>query len=128
MLWESRTETWDTKAFREAIFISMPAAAQWIHIQRLSTKNKGVSPYIPLQASYRSKKQGLTHIWSNLSTIYWGLLFPQCYVTFFTFRFFKFYLSAMPSLPPTTLSEHRLACFFFLALLPATLAHVGLEL
>jgi hypothetical protein len=31
-----------------------------------SPKNKGVSPYIPLQAGYRGnkiKKQGLTHIW-----------------------------------------------------------------
>jgi hypothetical protein len=25
---------------------------------------------------------------------------PQCYVTFSTFRFLRFYLSAMPSLPP----------------------------
>jgi hypothetical protein len=29
------------------------------HVQRLSLKNKGVSPYISLQASYRSKKQSL---------------------------------------------------------------------
>jgi hypothetical protein len=50
------------KAFQEAIFISMLAAAQWIHIQRLIPESKGVSPYIPLQAGYRSKKQGLTHM------------------------------------------------------------------
>jgi hypothetical protein len=34
------------------------------------------------------------------------------YVTFFAFRFFKFHLSAMPSLPLATLSEHRLVCYF----------------
>jgi hypothetical protein len=45
LLWESRTETGDTKAFQEAIFISVLAAAQWFHIQRLSPKTKG-SPLI----------------------------------------------------------------------------------
>jgi hypothetical protein len=69
MLRESQTETRDTKAFQEAVFISAPAAAQWIHIQRLSPKNKGVSPYIPLQAGYRSKKQGLTHIWLHTTLL-----------------------------------------------------------
>jgi hypothetical protein len=32
------------------------------HVQRLSPMNKGVSPYIPLQAGYISKQQGLIHI------------------------------------------------------------------
>jgi hypothetical protein len=35
-------------------------------VQRLSPKNNGLSPYLPLQAGYRGnkiKKQGLTHIW-----------------------------------------------------------------
>jgi hypothetical protein len=36
---------------------------------------------------------------------------PWRYVTFFTFGFFRFYLSAMPSLPPATLSELRPVCF-----------------
>jgi hypothetical protein len=44
VLWGTWTETQDTKAFQEAIFISMSVAAQWIHIQRLSPENKGVSP------------------------------------------------------------------------------------
>jgi hypothetical protein len=44
LLWKSGTETWDTKAFQEAIFISMLAVAQQIHIQRLSPESKGVSP------------------------------------------------------------------------------------
>jgi hypothetical protein len=69
MLGESRTQTQDTKAFQEAIFISVPALAQQIHIQRLSPKNKGVSPYIPLQVGYRSKNQGLTNIWLNATLL-----------------------------------------------------------
>jgi hypothetical protein len=32
------------------------AQIQQTRVQRLSPKNKGVSPYIPLQAGYRSKK------------------------------------------------------------------------
>jgi hypothetical protein len=44
----------------------VPAQTQQTHVQRLSPENKGVSPYIPLQASYRSKKQGLIHIWLYL--------------------------------------------------------------
>jgi hypothetical protein len=47
----------DSKAFQDAMFISILATAQWIHIQRLSPKNKGAFLYIPLQAGYRSKKQ-----------------------------------------------------------------------
>jgi hypothetical protein len=55
----------DTKALREAVFVSMPAAAaQQIPIQRLSPENKGaLLIYIPFQAGYRSEKQSLTHIW-----------------------------------------------------------------
>jgi hypothetical protein len=41
----------------------VPAQTQRTHVQRLSPENKGVSPYIPLQAGYRSKKQDLIHIW-----------------------------------------------------------------
>jgi hypothetical protein len=40
-----------------------------IPIQRLSPENKRVLPYIPLQAGYRSKKQGLTHIWLYTSLL-----------------------------------------------------------
>jgi hypothetical protein len=63
MLLDIQAEKWDTKAFQEAISISMLAAAQQVPIQRLSPKNKGDLPYIHLQAGYRSKKQSLTHIW-----------------------------------------------------------------
>jgi hypothetical protein len=41
-----RTGNQDTKAFREAIFISVLAATQQIHIQRLSPENKGAMTYI----------------------------------------------------------------------------------
>jgi hypothetical protein len=47
-----------------------------------------------------------------------GYFIPSVFVTFM-FQFFKFYLSAMPSLPPVTLSEHSLSVFF-LDFLPAT--------
>jgi hypothetical protein len=42
------------------------AQTQRTHVQRLSPENKGVSLYLPLQAGYRSKKQGLIHVWLYL--------------------------------------------------------------
>jgi hypothetical protein len=39
-----------------------------------------------------------------------AISFPQCYVTFM-FQFFKFYLFALPSLPPVLWSEHSLFLF-----------------
>jgi hypothetical protein len=47
---------------------------------------------------------------------------PQCYVTFFTFRFFKFYLPAMPSHHPRLHYQSTDLLASFLALLPATVA------
>jgi hypothetical protein len=58
VLQDIRAGNLDNEAFRKALFISVPAAAQRTPIQRLSPKNKGALPYIPLQAGYRSKKQG----------------------------------------------------------------------
>jgi hypothetical protein len=84
---------------------------------KLNPKNKEVSTYVPLQAGYRSKRQSSTHLWLHVTSL--AILFPQCYVTFFMFHFFKFYLSALPSLPPASLSEHSLSVSF-LVLLPAT--------
>jgi hypothetical protein len=55
------------------------AQTQQTHVQRLSPENKGVSPYIPLQADYRSKKQGLIHVWFYLILL---ATVPSCYVTF----------------------------------------------
>jgi hypothetical protein len=56
MLQESQVETWDTKAFQEAVFISVLAAAQLIHIQRLSPKNKGVSLLYMLASRLQKQK------------------------------------------------------------------------
>jgi hypothetical protein len=60
---------WDTKAFQEAIFISVLAVAQQIPIQRVSPENKGALSYIPLQAGYRRKKQCLTYMWLYASLL-----------------------------------------------------------
>jgi hypothetical protein len=43
---------------RKQCFI-VPAQTQWTCVQRLSPESKGALPYIPLQAGYKSKKQGL---------------------------------------------------------------------
>jgi hypothetical protein len=47
LLWDTQAGKQDTKDFLETILINVLAAAQWIHIQRLSPKGKEVSPYIP---------------------------------------------------------------------------------
>jgi hypothetical protein len=74
-------------------------------VQRLSPENKGVSPYRPSQAGYRSKKQSATHMWLHVTSL--AISFPQCYVTFML-EFFKFYLSALPPPSPVRTS----ACLF----------------
>jgi hypothetical protein len=73
------------------------AQTQGIHVQRLSPENKEVSPYIPLQAGYRSKKAKLNPHMAACDLL--AISFPQCYVSFFMFQFFNLYLSALPSLP-----------------------------
>jgi len=62
LLRESRIEIRDTEAITRKQHFIVLAQTQWTRVQRLSLENKGVSSYIPLQAGYRSKKQGLTHI------------------------------------------------------------------
>jgi hypothetical protein len=57
----------------------VPAQTQQTHVQMLSPENKGVSPYLPLQAGNRSKKQGLVHRWLYLILL---ATLSQCYVTF----------------------------------------------
>jgi hypothetical protein len=57
----------------------VPVQIHQTYVQRLSPENKVVSPYIPLQAGYRSKKQGLIHIWLYLILL---ATVSQCYVTF----------------------------------------------
>jgi hypothetical protein len=61
----------------------VPAQTQWTHVQRLSPENRGVSPYLSLQAGYRSKKQSLIHMWLHVTSL--AISFPQGYVTLFMF-------------------------------------------
>jgi hypothetical protein len=101
----------------------VPAQTQQTHVQRLSPENKGVSPCIPLQAAYRSKKQSSTHLWLHVTSL--AILFSQCYVMFM-FQFFKFYLllchpfscfiKVQPvcffSGPPLTTPAPTILCFY----------------
>jgi hypothetical protein len=77
--------------------MSVPAAAQWIHIQRLSPENKGTLPYIALQTGYRNKKQSLTHMWLLVISLATS---SSVLSTVFRFSFFKFQFPAMSSPPP----------------------------
>jgi DMSO reductase anchor subunit len=63
LLWYIQAGKQDTKAFGEAMFISMLAVTQWIPIQRLSPENTEALPFIHLQTKNRNEKQSLTHIW-----------------------------------------------------------------
>jgi hypothetical protein len=110
LLQESQAEIGTLRQFSRKQCCIVLAQTHQTRVQKLNPENKGVSPYIPLQAGYRSKKQSFTYIWLHVTLL--AISFPQCYVTFFMFQVFKFYLSAMPSLHPATLSEHKLVCFF----------------
>jgi hypothetical protein len=94
------------------------AQTQWTCKQRLSPENKGVSPYIPLQAGYRSKKQSLTHIWLHMTLLV--ISFLQCYMTFLMFQFFKF-ISLLCHPFPLLHYQNTNLSVSFLVLLPATL-------
>jgi hypothetical protein len=86
----------------------VPAQTQRTCVQRLSPENKEVSPYIPLKAGYRSRKQSSIHISLHVTSL--AISFSQCYVTFM-FQFFEFYLCfAIPS--PVSSAEHSLFFFF----------------
>jgi hypothetical protein len=72
-------------------------------------EQRGLTLYI-LANRLQKQKANLNPYTVDINLL--AISFSQCYVTFFMFQFFKFYLSAMPSLPPATLSEHKLVCFF----------------
>jgi hypothetical protein len=61
VLQESQHRT--LRQFSRKQHLIVTAQTQQTHVQRLSPENKEVSPYIPLEAGYRSKRQGLIHIW-----------------------------------------------------------------
>jgi uncharacterized protein YbaP (TraB family) len=65
----SRTEKQNTEAVQQEAMFVVPAQTQQTYVQRLSPENKGDLLYIPLQAGYRSKKQGLTHIWLHATLL-----------------------------------------------------------
>jgi hypothetical protein len=50
----AQIETERTPKLSGSMFISMLAATQWTHVQRLSPENKGDLPYIPFRAGYRN--------------------------------------------------------------------------
>jgi hypothetical protein len=86
----------------------VPAQIQQTHVQRLSPKNKKGTPYIPLQAGYRSKKQNSTHIWLHVTSL--AVSFLHCYVTFFMFPIFKFsHCFSIPS--PCFIIRSQPVCF-----------------
>jgi hypothetical protein len=94
MFQDIKIRKWGTKSFWEAMFISMPAVPQQIHIQRLNPENKGALPYIPFPAGYRSKKQSLTHIWLLVISLATS---SSVLCDHFQVPFFKFHLPAILS-------------------------------
>jgi hypothetical protein len=84
---------------RKQCFI-VPAQTQWTRAQRLRPENKGVSPYMPLPAGYRSRKQGSSNSTGYLTLVLHNFSRSPVFVTPSTPRFLWFYLSATPSLPP----------------------------
>jgi hypothetical protein len=103
----------------------VPAQTQQTHVQTLSPENKGVSPYVPLQAGYRSKKQGLVHRWLYIILV---ATLSQCYVTFLSLVLHDLphvqisqVLSLCYAVPTSLLlsQDSGLDCFL-LILLPAT--------
>jgi hypothetical protein len=122
-------EIWDSEAISRKQRFIVPARTQWTHVQRLSPENKGVSPYITLQAGYRNKKQGLIHIWLYLILL---ATLSQCYVTFPSLVLrdlphvqISQVLSLCYAVPTSLLlsQDSGLVCFFlfFLILLPAAI-------
>jgi hypothetical protein len=109
---------------RKQLFI-VPAQTQQTRVQRLSPKNKGVSPFIPLQASYRSKKARSNPymvIYNSLGYFTPVLCVfppPQCYVTLSMSDSSGFMSLLCHPYLPATLSELR-PSLFFLSPLPTT--------
>jgi hypothetical protein len=92
---------------------------QWTRVQRLSPKNKGGLPYIPLQTGYRSKKKSSTHIWLHVTLLAISPPHTQPnYMTFFVFQFFKLCLCyAIPSPCYNFRTQTCLFLFWFSSLL-----------
>jgi hypothetical protein len=116
MLWESQTETQDTEAIQQEAMFFCASIDLIDSYPKAKPENQGVSCYIPLQAGYRSKKQGVSYIWLHANIQATSL---SCYVTFSMFRFLKFYLHyAIPS--SQLLYQNTGLSVSLLVLLPAT--------
>jgi hypothetical protein len=89
----SRTGKWDTEAVQQeaGFYCANTDSVSGLASQAWALRTKGPYLIYPYMVACNSI----------------GYFTAQCYVTFFTFRFFNFYLPAMPS-PP----HCRLACFF----------------
>jgi hypothetical protein len=116
MLWETGTETWDSEMRKQGFILP---AQMPVECPKLSPENKGVLPYVPLQASYRGNKiktrfnpYMVICNWIGYFTLVLVPFYPYCYVTF-TIGFFRFYLSAMPSLPPCYSIRTQVCLFLF---------------
>jgi hypothetical protein len=74
------------------------AQTQWTYVQTLTLREQRDLTLYTLTS--RLQKQGARFNPHMITCNYIGYYTPQCYVTFFMFRYFKFYLPAMPSPPP----------------------------
>jgi hypothetical protein len=62
LLWQSRTETRDTEAVQQEAMFYCAGTESADLSPKAEPQEQRVSSYIPLQAGYRSKRQGLTYI------------------------------------------------------------------
>jgi hypothetical protein len=84
----------------------VPAQTQQTHVQRLSLKNRGGLTLYTLASRLQKQKARSNSYMVIFNFIGYFILVlrdfspPHCYVTLLMFGFLRFYLSAMPSLPP----------------------------
>jgi hypothetical protein len=125
MLWDSQYRT--LRQFKRKQHFIVAVQTLQTHVQRLSPENKGVSPYISLQAGHRSKKQGLkcgymqSYRLFYLTAMWLSLFSPTlCYVSFSMFGFIRFF--SLCYAIPTSLQPYQNTslCVCLLVLLPTT--------
>jgi hypothetical protein len=105
------------QGFSRSNMYRVAAGTQSIHIQKLRPENKGVSPYIPLQAHYRSKKTRFNPYMIACNSIGYfpRVMWPSTHSD--SLSFISLLCCPLPLLPYQ--STDLLA--FFLDLLPAAL-------
>jgi hypothetical protein len=93
-----QTETQDTEADQQGATIycdGTDSADSCPKAEPQEQKHIRWEPYMPLQAGYRSKEQGLTHIWLHATILSTSL--PSALWSSSHLDSFKFYLPAKPS-------------------------------